>query len=299
MSRKTIRVGTRGSALALTQTKWVIEKMKEKAPQLDFDIKVIKTKGDKILDVALDKIGDKGLFVKEIERELLSGEIDMAVHSMKDMPSEQPEGLVIAPPPKREDPRDVMIFREGISCIDDIPKGGKVGTGSKRRKYQLLSKREDIKTVPIRGNIQTRIKKIEELGLDAVILAAAGINRMEINGLNVQHLEPEDFVPAPAQGMLAIEVRRDDELIMNIADEMADNTASIQAKAERAFLRESGGGCHMPTGAYCNIVEDGIEMIALMGHEDGSSLVKKRISGKFGEEESMAKRLATQMRKEL
>ena len=299
MSRKTVVVGTRGSALALTQTQWVIKKMKEKAPDLDFEVKVIKTKGDKILDVALDKIGDKGLFVKEIENELLSGEIDMAVHSMKDMPSEQPEGLVIVPPPEREDPRDVMIFREGISCIDEIPKGGKVGTGSKRRKYQLLSKREDIEAVPIRGNIQTRIKKIEELGLDAVILAAAGIKRMEMEGLNVQHLEPEDFVPAPAQGMLAIEIRRDDELIMNIANRMADGTATIQAKAERAFLRESGGGCHMPTGAYCSVSEEGIDMIALMGHEDGSALVKKSISGKLGEEEIMAKRLAAQMKKEL
>ncbi|KDR96522.1 hydroxymethylbilane synthase [Peptoclostridium litorale DSM 5388] len=299
MSRKTIVVGTRGSALALTQTDWVIARMKEKAPDLDFEVKVIKTKGDKILDVALDKIGDKGLFVKEIEKELLSGEIDMAVHSMKDMPSEQPEGLVIAPPPEREDPRDVMIFREGISCIDEIPQGGKVGTGSKRRKYQLLSKREDIEAVPIRGNIQTRIKKIEELGLDAVILAAAGIKRMKMEGLNIQHLEPEEFVPAPAQGMLAIEIRRDDELIMNIAKRMSDGTATIQARAERAFLRESGGGCHMPTGAYCSVLEDGMQMTALMGDEDGSSLVKKSISGKFGEEEIMAKRLATQMKKEL
>lgn len=164
-------VGTRGSKLALTQTNWVIDELKKNNPEVDFEIKIIKTKGDLVQHLSLDKIGDKGLFVKEIEQQLLYKEIDIAVHSMKDMPSCLPAGLKFAGIPKREDPRDVLILKEGYTSIDDLPQGAKIGTGSKRRKYQLLRARPDLEIVPIRGNIDTRVRKIEDENLDGVVLA--------------------------------------------------------------------------------------------------------------------------------
>ena len=170
-----IRVGTRGSNLALIQTNWAIDRLKEKFPEVEFEVKIIKTKGDKILHLSLDKIGDKGLFVKEIESQLLEGEIDLAVHSMKDMPAEVVEGLKFAAVPKREDPRDVIILREGLNSFDELPIGATIGTGSKRRKYQFLRKRPDLNIVPIRGNIETRISKIESENLDGIVLAASGV----------------------------------------------------------------------------------------------------------------------------
>ena len=173
-----IVVGTRGSKLAVTQTNWVIDKLKEKHPSVEFEVKIIKTKGDLIQNVSLDKIGDKGLFVREIEQQLIDGEIDMAVHSMKDMPSSLPEGLKFASVPKREDQRDVLILKDGYNSLEDLPQGATIGTGSKRRKYQLLNHRPDLNIVSIRGNVDTRIRKIKDENLDGIVLAASGILRV-------------------------------------------------------------------------------------------------------------------------
>ena len=173
-----IVVGTRGSNLALTQTNMVIDMLKEAHPNIEFKVKIILTKGDIIKDLPIDKIGGKEIFTKEIEKELLAGTIDLAVHSMKDMPAELPPGLKLSYTPKREDSRDVLILREGIKGLDDLPLGGKIGTGSKRRKFQILQYRPDLEVVGLRGNIQTRINKIITENLDGVILAAAGINRL-------------------------------------------------------------------------------------------------------------------------
>ena len=204
-------VGTRGSNLALVQTNWVVDQLKKENPGVEFEIKIIKTKGDLIKDLPLDKIGDKGLFVKEIEKSLLDGEIDMAVHSMKDMPSYLPEGLKFAHSPKREDPRDALIFKEGYKSLDDLPQGARIGTGSKRRKYQLLKHRPDLEIVPIRGNIETRIKKIETEKLDGVVLAASGLRRAGLDDKIDYYIPTDIMLPAPAQGILALEIREDDK----------------------------------------------------------------------------------------
>jgi len=293
-----ICVGTRGSKLALTQTKWVISKLKEKHHDVDFEIKIIKTKGDLIQNVALDKIGDKGLFTKEIEDQLLNNEIDMAVHSMKDMPSSLPEGLRFSHTPKREDVRDILILKEGYKSIDELPKGAKIGTGSKRRKYQLLNNRPDLDIVPIRGNIDTRVKKIYTENLDGVVLAAAGISRVSMEIENSILIPVDVVIPAPAQGALAIEIRENDEVVDNIIKAIKDDITEIQVKAERAFLDGISGSCHIPIGAYCYINNEELTLIGLYGDEEGKVLIKKQIKGKVGSEKELGYELADIILKE-
>ena len=294
-----IIVGSRGSKLALTQTNWVVNCLKEKHPHVEFEIKIIKTKGDLIQDVSLDKIGDKGLFVKEIEEQLLNKGIDMAVHSMKDMPSKLPEGLKFAGVPKREDFRDVLVLKEGYSSIHDLPKGAKIGTGSKRRKYQLLAFREDLQISPIRGNVDTRMRKVVDENLDGVVLAAAGLKRLSLEGSIGYYLEPEIILPAPAQGALAIEIRDGEFEIENIINSLQDNDTLVQIKAERAFLEGVNGSCHIPIGALCSIKGNEIVLEGLLGTEDGSSIVRKSLSGKLGQEEELGFKLAKIILEEL
>lgn len=295
-------VGSRGSKLALYQTNWVIEELKNNNPEVDFEIKIIKTKGDLIQNVSLDKIGDKGLFVKEIEEQLLNGDIDLAVHSMKDMPSKLPEGLKFSYSPIREDNRDVIILKEGYNSIDDLPQGATIGSGSKRRKYQLLAYRPDLNIVPIRGNIDTRIRKIEEENLDGVILAAAGINRLEFSkkiNNQIYFISKEIMLPAPAQGILALEIREDrkdiDELIKSIRDEKT----AIERKAERAFLDGVDGSCHIPVGANCEVLEDKIVLEGLLGTEDGEILVRRTLEGTKDKAEELGYTLAKEIVKEM
>ena len=272
-------VGTRGSKLALIQTNWVIEKLKKYNPEINFEIKIIKTKGDLVQHLSLDKIGDKGLFVKEIEQQLLNKEIDIAVHSMKDMPSSLPLGLKFASIPKREDPRDVLILKNGYKSIDDLPIGAKIGTGSKRRKYQLLKYRPDLNIVPIRGNIDTRIKKIEDENLDGVVLAAAGILRASMDEYISYYIPTDIMVPAPAQGALAIEIRDNDLEIENLIESLKDEETEIQVAAERGFLDGVNGSCHIPIGAYCRLDGEKINLTGLFGDEDGKKLIIKSIQG--------------------
>ena len=274
-------VGTRGSKLALTQTNWVVNELKKANPGVDFEIKVIKTKGDLITNLPLHKIGDKGLFTKEIEQELLDGGIDLAVHSMKDMPSLLPDGLKFANVPKRQDPRDVLVLKDGYTSIDDLPKGAKVGTGSKRRVYQLLKYRPDLELVSIRGNIDTRMKKIQDENLDAVVLAASGLIRAGFEDCIGYYIPTEIVLPAPAQGALAIEIRENDEKIENIISHIKDERTEIQVAAERGFLKGVNGSCHIPIGAYCQIKEDSIYLTGLYGDEEGHKLVIKSTEGKI------------------
>ena len=293
-----IVVGTRGSKLALVQTNWVVEKLKDANPGIEFEIKVIKTKGDLITHLPLHKIGDKGLFTKEIEQQLLDKEIDLAIHSMKDMPSTLPEGLKFANVPKREDPRDVLVLKEGYNSIDDLPKGAKIGTGSKRRTYQLLKYRPDLEIVPIRGNIDTRIKKIEDENLHGVVLAAAGLIRAGLQDKISYYIPPNIMVPAPAQGALAIEIREDDTYIADIVSHIKDEITEIQIKAERGFLTGVNGSCHVPMGAYCEIKDDNITLTGLYGDEDGEKLVIKSLEGKTEDASNLGFELANIVLKE-
>lgn len=293
-----IVVGTRGSNLALIQTNWVVDELKKANPDVEFEVKIIKTKGDLIKDLPLDKIGDKGLFVKEIEKSLLNKEIDMAVHSMKDMPSYLPEGLKFASSPKREDPRDVLIFKEGYKSIEDLPKGARIGTGSKRRKYQLLKHRPDLEIVPIRGNIETRIKKIETENLDGVVLAASGLKRAGLEEKIDYYIPTDIMLPAPAQGILALEIRENDEETENIINSIKDDTTKVQIDAERGFLIGVNGSCHIPMGAYCDIDEDKIKLTGLYGDGDGKKIIIKSQEGAIEDAPKIGYELAKSVLKE-
>ena len=285
-------VGTRGSNLALVQTNWVVEQLKKNNPNIEFEIKIIKTKGDLIKDLPLDKIGDKGLFVKEIEKSLLDKEIDMAVHSMKDMPSYLPEGLKFAHSPRREDPRDALIFREGYKTLEDLPQGAKIGTGSKRRKYQLLKHRPDLEIVPIRGNIETRIKKIETENLDGVVLAASGLRRAGLEEKIDYYIPTDIMLPAPAQGILALEIREDDKETEKIIDSIKDNITKVQIDAERGFLIGVNGSCHIPMGAYCEVDGEKITLTGLYGDGDGKKIVIQSKEGTLADAQKIGYELA-------
>ena len=291
-------VGTRGSNLALVQTNWVVDQLKKENPEVEFEVKIIKTKGDLIKDLPLDKIGDKGLFVKEIEKSLLDGEIDMAVHSMKDMPSYLPEGLKFAHSPKREDPRDALIFKEGYKSIEDLPKGARIGTGSKRRKYQLLKHRPDLEIVPIRGNIETRIKKIETEKLDGVVLAASGLRRAGLDDKIDYYIPTDIMLPAPAQGILALEIREDDKETEKIIDSIKDDITKIQIDAERGFLIGVNGSCHIPMGAYCEIEGEKITLTGLYGDGEGKKIVVQSQVGTLADAPKIGYELAKSVLKE-
>ena len=291
-------VGTRGSNLALVQTNWVVEQLKKNNPNIEFEIKIIKTKGDLIKDLPLDKIGDKGLFVKEIEKSLLDKEIDIAVHSMKDMPSYLPEGLKFAHSPRREDPRDALIFREGYKTLEDLPQGAKIGTGSKRRKYQLLKHRPDLNIVPIRGNVDTRIRKIVDENLDGVVLAASGLLRVGLEDKITYYIPKDIMIPAPAQGALAIEIRENSKDIEEIINSLKDKETEIQVAAERGFLDGINGSCHIPIGAYCDVDGENISLTGLYGDEEGNNLITKTISGKASEAREIGLQLAKLISKE-
>lgn len=291
-------VGTRGSNLALVQTNWVVDQLKKENPGVEFEVKIIKTKGDLIKDLPLDKIGDKGLFVKEIEKSLLDGEIDMAVHSMKDMPSYLPEGLKFAHSPKREDPRDALIFKEGYKSLDDLPQGARIGTGSKRRKYQLLKHRPDLEIVPIRGNIETRIKKIEIENLDGVVLAASGLRRAGLEEKIDYYIPTDIMLPAPAQGILALEIREDDKETEKIIDSIKDDITKIQIDAERGFLIGVNGSCHIPMGAYCEIEGEKITLTGLYGDGEGKKIVVQSQVGTLADAPKIGYELAKSVLKE-
>ena len=265
------RVGTRGSKLAMAQTKQVIEQLKKAFPEDEFELITIKTTGDMDQKSRLDQIGTKGIFVKEIEEELLDGAIHLAVHSMKDMPDETAEGLIFARAWKREDPRDVLILKN-VKSLEELPRGAVIGTGSKRRKYQLLKLRPDFNIVGIRGNVDTRIRKMYENEMDGIVLAAAGIKRIGREKEITQYLEPEQMIPAPAQGTLALEVKADNEELLMKLNTLSDTKTDLCVKVERYFLKQIGGSCHLPVGAYCDIKGKKLVLQAMFGTEDGDKM---------------------------
>ena len=273
-------VGTRGSKLALAQTNYVIDRLKEAYPEDEFEAVVIKTTGDIQADRQLDKIGSKGIFVKEIEEELRDGRIQMAVHSLKDMPDEPEAGLTFAKAWKREDSRDVLVLKNA-KTLDELHEGAVIGTGSKRRKYQLLKLRPDLKVVGIRGNIDTRLRKLYEgeETLDGIMIAAAGIKRIGRADEVSQYMSVDEIIPAPAQGTLALELRADNTELLAKLNALADEDTDRCVQMERAFLKQIGGDCHTPVAAYCDINDRGeLELRAMYGTEDGSRLASTRVT---------------------
>ncbi|WP_041139339.1 hydroxymethylbilane synthase [Beduini massiliensis] len=292
-----ITIGSRGSALALKQTELVIEQLKTAYPEYDYEIKVIHTKGDKILDVALDKMNDKGIFVKEIEKELLEGTIDLAVHSLKDMPSSQPDGLTYTKTLAASDHRDCLVLKTANS-LDDLAHGAVIATGSKRRRYQLKQLRPDLKFVDIRGNINTRLKKLQEQEIDGLVLASAGLLRLQLEDKISQYLDEAMMVPACGQGILAIQVKENSPLIKMI-NAISDEAANQRLKWERLFLSEVDGSCHIPVGGYANVVGEDLHFLALLGNEEGTVLLKEEIVCKEAEAESKIRALAKQMKEKI
>ncbi len=286
-----IRIGTRGSALAMTQTRWVADILKRHIPETEVEIRVIKTKGDIMQDVSLVKIGGKGVFVREIEEALLRGKIDMAVHSMKDVPAELPEGLTIGVIPEREDPRDVLIGRDRIK-MEAMPRGARIGTGSLRRGIQVRSLLPDVQIVPLRGNLDTRIRKIESEGLDGVIVAAAGIRRMGWVQRVSQFIPVELMLPAVGQGALGIEMRMEDGKMAEALSFLNHSATWIEVGAERAFLKRLGGGCQLPIAAYGKIRGAELVLRGLVGSLDGRRVIQDEIKGAPADHRALGSALA-------
>ncbi|WP_042146192.1 hydroxymethylbilane synthase [Paucisalibacillus sp. EB02] len=274
-----IIVGSRQSNLALTQTNWVINELKKAGVENEIEVRKIMTKGDRILDVTLSKVGGKGLFVKEIEKALYDKEIDFAVHSMKDMPAVLPEGLVISSIPVREDHRDGLISKNNM-LLKDLPQGAIVGTSSLRRAAQILATRPDIEIKWIRGNIETRIRKLKEEDYDAIILAVSGLKRVGLNEeLITEYLDPEVCVPAVGQGALAIECREEDDEIRSILSKINHDYTVRTVTAERTFLNLLEGGCQIPIGGFAYLENDEVVLNALVGTPDGKTILNEVVRG--------------------
>ncbi len=276
---RNIVVGSRRSNLALTQTEWVIEELKKITNDYTFEVKKIVTKGDRIQNVTLSKVGGKGLFVKEIEQAMYDHEIDLAVHSMKDMPSEMPEGLTIGCIPEREDHRDAYIANDHVK-LDDLPNGAVIGTSSLRRGAQLLAYRPDLEIKWIRGNIETRLRKLKEEDYDAIILAAAGLKRVGWDPKIVtEFLEPEVCLPAIGQGALALECREDDQELIDLIQQINDEYTEKTVKSERKLLSMLEGSCQVPVAGYAIMKDDEVEVRGLVASSDGKTVLQsKRVS---------------------
>lgn len=272
-----IIVGSRRSNLAMTQTKWFIEQMKEAGSPFEFEIKEIVTKGDQILDVMLSKIGGKGLFVKEIQQALFNKEIDFAVHSMKDMPAEIPEGLIIGCIPPRVDARDAFISNGHVKFME-LPIGAIVGTSSLRRSSQLLLLRPDLEIKWIRGNIDTRLKKLYDGEYDAILLAAAGMKRVGWDeDIVTEFMSVEDCIPAVGQGALAIECRSDDQELLDELHKMSDDKTWIEVEAERTFLTEMNGSCQVPIAGYAEYDGENIQFTGYIASPDATQVFKETV----------------------
>jgi hydroxymethylbilane synthase len=289
---RNIVIGSRGSDLALWQANFVKALLEGKFPDQKFEIKVIRTTGDRVLDTSLSKIGDKGLFTRQIEDELLTGSIDLAVHSLKDLQTKQPAGLIIGAVCKREVPNDVLIAKGGVSSIEGLRHGAKVATGSLRRRSQLLSYRPDIEVIDIRGNVPTRLGKFDESDLDAMILAFAGMNRLGFASRVAQIIPFEIMLPAVGQGAVAVEVREDDGDVLSMMKEIDHLPTRVTITAERAFLKRLEGGCQVPIGAYAALDENELTLAGMVGSLDGKIAFRQTIAGPAVNAASLGTQLA-------
>lgn len=307
---KHFRLGSRGSDLALWQSRQIMSLLGEIWTDCSFELEIIKTQGDQVIDKALSDIGDKGLFTREIEKKLLDGEIDLAVHSHKDLPTESPAGLTIAAVPVREDPADVLIVEPTLvdslpsaeqhpsvqQILQGMPGSARVLTGSLRRAAQLLHYRSDLCIEPIRGNVPTRLEKFASSNSQALILAAAGLRRLNLMPETAWRLNPAEFLPACAQGALAVQIREDDARTAQIVAALDDASTRSSVSAERALLAELEGGCQVPIGSYAEMRKDQVHLAGMVASLDGKDYVRREISGMPSDAAQLGQNLARQLR---
>jgi hydroxymethylbilane synthase len=274
----TLIVGSRASKLALAQTRFIADRLSALHPAARIEIRHISTEGDRVLDRALGQFEGKGVFVTEIEHALLAGEIDLAVHSLKDLPTEPSAGLVIAAIPDREDPRDALATRDGRP-LESLPAGARVGSSSLRRALQLRALRPDLVIADIRGNVDTRLRKLDEGQYDAIVLAAAGLARLGLLERVAQFFDPQAFLPAPGQGALAVQARADDEHTQALLAPLEHLPTRMAVTAERSFLQALGGGCQVPVGAYARVEGDEFALDGFLAGEDGADLRRATLRG--------------------
>jgi hydroxymethylbilane synthase len=294
MKYSTLRIGTRGSQLALWQAEWVKGELQKSHPSIKIELEIIKTTGDKILDSPLSKIGDKGLFTKEIENALLDKRVDLAVHSLKDLPTNLPVGLMIGAISKREDVRDVFISHpdKKHKNLDDVPLNGKIATGSLRRKCQLLNWKPQLEIIDLRGNLNTRFAKLDSSDWDGMILAHAGVKRLGFSKWVTQIIPTDKILPAVGQGALGVEIRSEDTEIKTILESLISEATTYSALAERAFLRTLEGGCQVPIGAYARVEENKLVFDGMIGSLDGKKILRGHIQGEPAQCESIGNELA-------
>jgi len=295
--KQKIIIGSRGSELALWQANFIKREIEKKNKNVSVEINIIKTKGDKILDVALSKIGDKSLFTKELEVELLAKRIDLAVHSLKDLQTQIPAGLKLAAVTKRHDVEDVLIARKKGMTIQTLPEFGVVATGSLRRKSQLLHLRPDLTIFDLRGNVPSRIQKFLESEWDAIILARAGVERLNLKKHISSFIPKDEILPAVGQGALGIEIHQDNKIVEEILQSVHHDETYKAVIAERALLRTLEGGCQVPIGAFAEVKSSGLYLDAVVGSLDGSITYRKKLRGSKTEPEKLGKTLARDLLK--
>ena len=287
-------VGTRGSALATTQTNLVINQLQKLNPEITFRTEIIETEGDRRLDASLPAIGGKGVFIKEIENALIENRIDLAVHSLKDMPTEITTGLTLGAILEREDPRDALISRYGLS-LSELPHGAVIGTGSPRRACQLLAWRDDLNIKDIRGNVGTRLRKLDAGEYDAILLAVSGLKRLGMQERITEFADPQLILPAVGQGALAIEIRSGANEIASLIEPIQFSTTHLETTAERAFLAALGGGCSAPIAAFAEIEKDQIRVLGMVAYPNGANLMRDEVLGNSLDAEILGKNLAANM----
>ena len=295
---RTIRIGSRKSQLALVQTYWVRDELQKQFPDLTFEVTTMDTQGDKVLDVSLSKIGDKGLFTQELEDGMLQGNIDFAVHSLKDLPTRLPEGLMLGCITEREDPADALVVHEKHQDkqLDTLPEGAVIGTSSLRRLAQLRHHFPHLTFKDIRGNLNTRLRKLDEGQYDAIILAVAGLERLGMGDRIHQNISADISLHAVGQGALGIECREGDTDILNVIKTLEHSATAYRCLAERAFLRELEGGCQVPIGVNTVLDGDTLTLTGLVASLDGQTLIKEQIQGTPAEAEAMGTALAKTVR---
>ena len=292
--RRKLTVGTRGSRLALRQTELLVAALRARHRALEIDVREIRTEGDRRTGESLLAIGGQGVFVKEIEAALLRREIDFAVHSLKDVPADLAGGCLIAAIPQRADPRDSLVTRDGAR-LAGLPSGARIGTGSARRAVQLRALRSDIEPVDIRGNVETRIRKVDEGQFDGAVLAVAGLERLGLRAHASQIFEPAELLPAVGQGALAVEARADDAEVLEVLAAIDDRDARLSVEAERAFLRRLGGGCRLPFGALAEIDGETLRIRGFISDATGERAFRDELRGAANDAQTLGTQLAERL----